>query len=359
MLATAIPLRAHGWRTRVVAPPAGPLAEELARHGIEHLPFDVRDETGRRRATGQVRESLRRILARERPDVVHANSISMARLSGPVTVDLGLPSVAHLRDIGRLSAQAVQDIGRHDRLLAVSEAVRDDHISQGLPADKVFVLHNGVDLDEFRPRAPTGWLHRELGIDDCALLVGTVGQITLRKGHDLLAGAAVELASSWPQMHWVIVGRRFSTKDETVRFEESVRQTLVTAGLSRRVHWLGERADVARLLAEFTLVVHPARQEPLSRVLLEAAAAGKAIVATAVGGTPEIFPTDAEAARLVLPDDYKALAGAIGELAGNVAQRARLGAAARRRAESAFAAQHCAERLARYYNDVTSRVALS
>ena len=85
--------------------------------------------------------------------------------------------------------------------------------------------------------------------------------------------------------------------------------------------------------------MHPARQEPLGRVLLEAAAAGVAVVATDVGGTPEIFPPDSESARLVPPDDAAALAAAMLELLDDEALRAgcRLPPAAARKRISTFA----------------------
>ena len=96
--------------------------------------------------------------------LLHANSLAMGRLSGPVAAELGLPSVSHLRDIIRLSSQAVADLNCHARLLAVSQATRDFHVAAGLAAEKLHVVYNGVDLEEFRPRSPTGYLHRELGL---------------------------------------------------------------------------------------------------------------------------------------------------------------------------------------------------
>ena len=100
------------------------------------------------------------------------------------------------------------------------------------------------------------------------------------------------------------------------------------------------------------MLVHPARQEPLGRVLLEAAASGVAIVATDVGGTPEIFPPSSGAARLVAPDDAEALAEAILAVAGDPALRAQLSAAARRRAEAAFDHRQATANLVRHYRAI-------
>ena len=136
-------------------------------------------------------------------------------------------------------------------------------------------------------------------------------------------------------MHYLIVGERNSEKAESRQFERDLRGA-ASGPLAGRVHFLGRRNDVGRLLGELTLLAHPARQEPLGRVLLEAAAAGVAVVATAVGGTPEIFPPGSGAARLVPPDDAAALAAAMLELLGDRELRHRLAVAARRRAEEQF-----------------------
>jgi glycosyltransferase involved in cell wall biosynthesis len=259
----------------------------------------------------------------------------MGRLSGPVAADLRLPSLAHLRDIVKLSARAVADLNCHRRLLAVSHAVGHFHVAAGLVAEKVHVVYNGVDLDEFCPRLPTGYLHSELGLPPEAQLIGTIGQIGLRKGQDLLLQAAASIADRLPNVHYLILGQRHSEKDESRRFERHLHDAS-RGPLTGRVHFLGLRNDVGRLLSELTLLVHPARQEPLGRVLLEAAAAGLGVVATLVGGTPEIFPPASESARLVPPNDAKTLAAAIVELMGDAALRRRLATAARRRAEEQF-----------------------
>jgi len=270
-----------------------------------------------------------------------------------VAAELQLPSVAHLRDIVRLSAQATADLGRHRRLLAVSEAVRAYHVAQGLPAEKTHVLHNGIDLDEFRPRPPTGYLHHELGLPPDAQLIGTIGQIGLRKGQDVLLRAAAMIADRSPA-HWLIIGERHSETDESRQYESQL-HGMADGPLKGRVHFLGRRDDVPRLLAELTLLVHPARQEPLGRVLLEAAASGVAIVATAVGGTPEIFPPGSESARLVPPDDPAALAAAMLELLGDEPLRQRLSVAARCRAEQDFDIRQCVAGLLRHYEALLCR----
>jgi glycosyltransferase involved in cell wall biosynthesis len=380
MLSTLEHVGRAGFSIRALAPPSGPLADALRLRQIEVEPFSVRDPAGAALPRPQVREALAELLRRRRVDLLHANSLAMGRLAGPVAAELGLRSIAHLRDIVRVSRQAIADLNRHTRLLAVSQATRDYHVAAGLCAAKTHVLYNGVDLARFAPRPASGDLHRELGLSPDAPLVGAIGQIGLRKGHDVLVEAAIRLArrpesscrsikpthgngwvlpdgrDSWqrepaprlPEVHYLIVGGRFSDKAESRAFERRL-HAAAEGRLQGRLHLLGVRGDVERILNELTLLVHPARQEPLSRVLLEAAACGVTVIASDVGGTREIFPPESNSARLVPPDDPAGLAEALAELLGDAPLRARLSASARRRAEAAFDIRTAAVGLVEHY----------
>lgn len=354
MLATFDGLRAARFTPAVVGPGKGPLADALHGRGVELLPFELHEADGKRASQPRLRERLARLIGPRRPGLLHANSLSMGRLSGPVALELGLPSIAHLRDIIRLSRQAAADLNCHTRLLAVSKATRAFHLSGGLEAEKTHVLYNGVDLKRFRPRETresSGYLHRELGLPSTARLIGTIGQIGLRKGQDVLARAAQIPSEELADVHYLIVGERYSEKAESRRFEADLRAA-AAGPLAGRFHLLGCRDDVEKLLGELTLLVHAARQEPLGRVLLESAAAGVAVIATDVGGTGEIFPPWSHCARLVPPDDPHALAAAMSELLDDGPLRRRLGMAARRRAEEAFDARRAGAALADHYRQV-------
>lgn len=359
LLSTLDELHRSGFSIRAIAPPEGRLADALRRRDIDVSPLSLHDAAGVRRSQKQCRAHLAQHLERLQPDLLHANSLSMGRLSGPVAAQQHLASIAHLRDIIRLSPAAIADLNRHQRILAVSEATRTAHVANGLDGDKTHVLYNGVDLERFRPRASTGSLRAELALGDDAVLIGTVGQLIMRKGLDALAHAAAQLATRLPQAHYVLVGERYSSKREAVQYEHEVRDVFAAAGLIDRVHFLGVRSDVPKLMNEFDLLVHPARQEPLGRVLLEAAASGLPIIATDVGGTPEIFPPDLEAARLVPPHDPAALAAAIFEVATTVDLAQRLGSAARRRAEAAFDIRSAAAGLVHHYQEVLAEAGRS
>jgi glycosyltransferase involved in cell wall biosynthesis len=350
ILATLERVRRSGFELVAAAPPDGPLADALAARSIEVLPFGV---AGDDRSLPRRRELLAEILRRRPVQLLHANSLAMGRLSGPVAHTAGVPSLAHLRDIVGLSRQAIADLNCHGRLLAVSDPVRRFHVAAGLDAQKTSVLHNGVDLDAFQPRPRTGYLHGELRIPPAATLAGAIGQIGLRKGHDVLVAAAQRLAVRFPDLHWLLVGCRFSDKDESRQFEAALHREAGT--LAGRFHFLGPRDDVARLLNELTLLVHPARQEPLGRVLLEAAASGTSVVATDVGGTREIFPLESDSACLVPPDDPDRLAEGVAEMLRSESLRQQRAVLARRHVEQHFTLERAAAGLVAHYHALAQR----
>lgn len=334
-----------------LAPAAGPLADALRQRGIPHVPFERRDERDRAGPRELVGRRLLEIVRDVRPDVIHANSLSMGRLTGMVAAHAPAPCVAHLRDIIGLSTAAVADLNRNAVLVAVSQATRTFHVAQGLDVARVRVLYNGVDGERFQPRPAAGWLRRELGLPPEAFLVLTVGQIGLRKGQDVLAEAAAQAAPRLPEAHYLLVGERHSAKAESRDYERAVIERFERAELAGRLHRLGRREDVPLVMNECDLLAHPAHQEPLGRVLLEAGASGLPVIATAVGGTPEIF-RDGESARLIPPGDSAALAAALVELHHDPARRRQFAAAARQRVIETFGIAQAAGELAALWREV-------
>jgi glycosyltransferase involved in cell wall biosynthesis len=350
MLATLPAVAAAGFDVHIAAPPAGPLAAELTSRGIAHVAWQTHDEIGQRFPLAHLRSTLAGVIRHVDAEIIHANSLSTARISGPVAHAADVRSIGHLRDIMKLAPQAIADLNSHDHIIAVSHATREFHVAQGLDPSKCVVLNNGVDLNEFQLRLPSGYLHQELDLPPSARLIAVIGQLGLRKATDVALSAALQIAKQLTEVHWLIVGERTSNKVESREFEASLKSLADDPPLVGHVHFLNSRTDVPQLLAECELLVHAARQEPLGRVLLETAASGLAIVATDVGGTREIFPSESAAAVLVPPDNPGALAADVSELLNNESRRKQLGAAARRRAVSAFDISDAASRLIEQYH---------
>ena len=158
LLAVLESVSAAGFELQIAAPPDGALAAEVVRRDMLLLPLEFPATPQHRLQTGR-REIVESLLRRSKPDLVHANSLSMGRLAGPVVAEMGVRSLGHLRDILRLSRQAIADLNCHTRLLTVSAATRDWHIDQGLAPQRTVVLYNGVDLAAFAPRPETARLY--------------------------------------------------------------------------------------------------------------------------------------------------------------------------------------------------------
>ena len=262
LLAVVDRLSEMGFSLQIAAPPEGPLAAAIRGTAAELVPLDWNVEDPQRRPELR-RERLRACLRQQKPDLLHANSLAMSRLSGPVAKSLELPSVGHLRDMMRLSRAAAQDINCHRRLIAVSEAVRDWYGGAEIDSRRISVVYNGVDLQRFRPRPATGFLQRERGLPRESRLIVSVGQIILRKGFDVLADAARLVLARHGDVQFLVVGARFSDKSETVAYEAALHRAAAERPLAGHFHFLGVRDDLEDVLAEATLLAHPARQEPL------------------------------------------------------------------------------------------------
>ncbi|QDV21497.1 D-inositol 3-phosphate glycosyltransferase [Gimesia panareensis] len=343
MLAMLKQLHGQSIEFTAFCPADSPLHQRLSSLEIPCHPVHFHDPQGTRLSREEVGRQLIPVLQANRFDLLHANSLSMSRLTGALSDQLPVRCSGHLRDIIKLSQAAIRDLNRNQRLFAVSHATRDFHIVQNLDPDTVTVCYNGVDIECFQPRPATGALKQELGLPAETRLCLTIGQIGLRKGQDILAEAARLLAEQGDrETHFVLVGERHSQKQESIDFDRALDEAFAEPGLEGRLHRLGYRDDTPFLMNEVDLLVHAAKQEPLGRVLLEAIASGLPVVATAVGGTPEIVNHE-ESALLVPPGEAPPLAQAMQRLLHDRGLRENLSQAARERALERFTSQQASD----------------
>ncbi len=283
--------------------------------------------------------ALVRWIRRERFAIVHTYLFSAnvygvvaARLAGiPVIISARREVVTWMRPHHRF---AIRLANRCCRAVTVnSEAIRRSVLAcEGLPSERIETIYNGVDLSRFRP--PT------TGASDQGPVIMTIGHLSPIKGQRDLLEALPEVLRAHPAATLVLVG------DGPMR-GELVRST-ARLGVERHVRFLGTRTDVERLLPTADLVVVPSRSEGFSNALLEAMAAGAAIIATNVGGNPEAI-RHGENGWLVPARDPAALATAVRALLADPALRARLGTAARRTVEERFDAARMVEAIQALY----------
>lgn len=299
---------------RVACPP-GELAERLRSVGVETLPIPGSDASLRLHPTqtprallqlGRAAARVRRLAAATGADLVHANSIRAGLLAAAARTTGGPPAVVHVRDClppGRLSELTLRAIGRADALIANSEHTRS---TLGPAAPKARVIYNAVGLDaleavDLSPAAA----RRRLGIDEAGPILVVIAQISPWKGQDDAIRIASLLAEGHPGLRLLLVGAakfdsaatRYDNRAYLAALEAQARES----GLGERVVFLGERDDVPQVLRAADVLLAPSWEEPFGRSIVEAMAAGVAVVATNVGGPPEILRDGEAECGLVLP----------------------------------------------------------
>jgi glycosyltransferase involved in cell wall biosynthesis len=193
------------------------------------------------------------------------------------------------------------------------------------------LLPNGVPPESFGPHRPPDVVRRELGVEPQEALLVTAGHLQAWKGQDLAVEAAHQLAGAGFRFVWILCG---STAEPD--FERELRERIRRHGLEDRVRMLGERRDLADLFAAADLAVHTSiLPEPFGMVIVEAMAAGTAVVGPAEGALPDII-RDGTDGRLVRPRDTDALFQALAALLRDPAAMRAMGEAARERARDAF-----------------------
>jgi len=213
-----------------------------------------------------------------------------------------------------------------DRIVVLTERGIEEHLARGIGRREQFrVIPSGVDLDAVRRGAPSYEAARgRLGVDPESRLIVGLGRLEPVKGFQLLIEALPLICSAVPATRLLLVG------DGSLRDELGARARAL--GVGERVQMAGARLDAAAFLAAADLVVVPSLNEGMGRVLVEAMALGRPVVATRVGGIPAVM-VEGETGSLVPPGDPPALARAASELLKDPGLRQRMGEAGRRRAE--------------------------
>lgn len=350
-LAVAPGLLRAGWNMVAAVPSDSPIESACREAGIETVANPL--QSGNAKPDISVRrERLAALISRLNPELIHANSLAMARLVGPVAQHQSVPSIGYLRDIIRLSRRAARDTAANDRLVAVSRATRQYHVEQGIPSNRVDVIYNGIDTHQFQPRSATFRLHDRLGISRECHIVLCIGQIGLRKAPDVVLRAFQRMVEQHPDRHLVFIGERNSGKAESQQFEAELKAAANQGPCRGHVHFAGRQEDIHQLMNDAALLLHAARQEPLGRVLLEASASALPWVATNVGGTREIIGHPEAFDPLVSVDDDREMARKAMLLLQQPTLAERLGQYARQRMAACFSVDACLESLERLYREV-------
>jgi glycosyltransferase involved in cell wall biosynthesis len=325
----------------------GEVEDELRAGGVSVRSLSV----GARLASARTLRAIvsaARALRRGRIDVVHGYQWRPAlvgalagRLAG---VPLRLASKRSLTGEDRQAERAWRHIARQvDTVIVNADALRVEGEERGMRC-RWALLQNGVDTEHFRLAPPDPAARAALGLDPQRPVVGTIGRLEDRKGHDQLLRAAGTMLARGngrrPQI--VIVG------DGPLR--EKLQAQAQSLGVAHSVRFVGTVADVRPSLAAMDVFVLPSHAEGMSNALMEAMAAARPVVATAVGGNTEVV-VDGKTGVLIPPADPAAIADAIAALLRDPDRAAGLGAAAREFVTRRFGARARVAELEHLYEE--------
>jgi len=296
---------------------------------------------------------MRDYLARLGPDLVHTHIGAADVIGGLAARSLGIPAVSTLHSAhwsglspsswARLRIQVAARRRCHARIITVSESVREEYLSRGWNRpERTVTVHNGI-ID--RSAGVDGLaIRHELGLASDETVVTMVGALARNKGQAVVAAAARELAGRFPRMRVLIVG------DGPLRAQLEAE----IAGYGDHTTMIGHRDDVPSVLAATDILVHPTHVDALPTVLIEAMAAAVPIIATAIGGVPEMIRDGESGVLIGPPPGPEGLARALEPLLERPDLRRRLGDAGRRRFEERFTIEHWLERLLPVYAEAMS-----
>jgi glycosyltransferase involved in cell wall biosynthesis len=349
--------RAQGFEP-VLVTPSPVMLSEFESAGIECIFFPVPQVVLNRKRERLVSVSdmynlpslvvrLAKLLRRENASLIYTNT-QKAHVIGVIAGRLaGIPSVSHFRDI--LPKSVLTRIWLcllcllASRVIAISRAVAAE-----LPESrKVVVIHNGIDPE--LPISPRSASTGRSTVSSTPQTVGYVGQIARWKGVQDFIEAAGQVAKQVPEVSFVIVGGPiFGDLEYLSELEKLIRDL----GLETTVRLVGSKADALPYIRDLSILVHPSRApEPFGRVLIEAAALGKPIIATNTGAIPEIVK-DNETGILVPPANPSLIAEALMKLTNDPELARSMGDAGKERVRKQFNVSGMMEKIEKVMGEV-------
>jgi len=303
--------------------------------------------------------ALHGLIQRLGPQVVHTHMAKAGALGRIAAGRVGVPVVVHTFHGHVLSGYFPPPVQsafiaaerflarRTDALIAVSPEVRDQLLALGVGRPSQWrVIPVGVELDAFlKDGSDPAEARRHLGLPADGPIAGTVGRLVAIKDHETFFRAAARMLSVRSELAFVVAG----DGDRRRELEERAAHIL-----GDRIRFLGWVSDLPRLYAALDVVVLTSRNEGTPTSLIEAGAAGKPVVATRVGGVPDVV-RDGETGFLVPPGSAEAVAGRTLDLLNDPDAARAMGTAAREWVQERFSAERLADDLAALYRELLAR----
>ncbi|MDA2934197.1 glycosyltransferase family 4 protein [Acidobacteria bacterium AH-259-D05] len=304
----------------LAAPADSPLSSKAQQRGIQTFHFCQRNELSPW-AIGKLWNFLR---SRDF-DIVHLNTPRSVLAGGLASKLCGVPLRVCSRRVNfplRSPLSRLKYNWTQDGVVTVSVSIRQTLMVGGVRPDLIRVVYEGVDLD---------WIDSQespsLGDVGEGLKVGTVAHFSPEKGHDILLDAAAQVVSKFPDVVFVLVG-----KGELL---SELQEKIHKLGMEDHFLFTGFRLDSEAIMKNFDVFCLPSLSEGLSSAILVAMASSLPVIATHVGGIPELV-IDGKTGILVSPNDAGQLAGALVQVVSSEKLRRKMGQAGRRRVEEHF-----------------------
>jgi len=242
----------------------------------------------------------------------------------------------HGHRIGVLDLEIHRNAGTH--LSVVCRQSYFHALGLGVSAGQLSCNPNGVDTEAFQPRPrPECGLRAALGIPASARVVGFLGRLSPEKGPEVFLRAALLASARLPDAHFVLVGDG--------PLAPTLRETIARLRLQDRVHLAGLRRDVAAVLNDMDVLVSSSHSEAMPLAVMEAMASGVPVVATRVGGVPDMI-AQGESGWLVAPNDFDEIAARLVQILATPGELERMGRAARARAVDKMSLADTVDRMA-------------
>jgi glycosyltransferase involved in cell wall biosynthesis len=331
---------------RALSLSAGSAVQRLRHLGIR---VEVIDEPDDELAVRELAAWLRR----EEIDLVHAHMYRAEVVGTRAAVAAGVPVITATVHSSRV--RSPEDVAllasltpMMDRLIVPSDAIAAKVRCEGRDAAPFAIIPNGVDLSRFAGPVPPSSVRGEFGIPADAPLVGVIARLEAEKGHRFLLDAWPAILASSPDA-WLLIAGEGSEADALRAQADSLPR-----GAGRRVVLTGRRDDISSLTAELCVAVLPSLREAQGISILEAMARRRPVVASAVGGIPEVITSGVDG-LLVPPEEPAALADAVGRLLADAALRDRIGEAGYRTVAERYSIDAQVHRIEAVYDEELAR----
>ncbi len=290
-------------------------------------------------------QRLRRIIRSFNAHLVISNALGPLPYAGPAARLAGVPNICiHYHPVlqpGTSDAKLVFLLAKFcDGFIAVSEAMNRGLQISGVPAARIKTIYNGLDVADYAPSPNRSHLLRgKVGLDDNVKLIGLVATISEAKGHHVVIEAARLLRDEFPvatPWRFIFVGEVFENSTLGAAYQTRLKQQIQKDGLQDRVLFAGKHKNMRDVYLDLDIVLNTSIEpEPLGTTIYEAMAMGKPVIASHLGGSPEIVD-DGRAGFLVPADDSRELAILLAKILQGQIDLAPIVAAGRARVEACF-----------------------